>query len=164
MKSKVGLVLPLVGTAAVFALMMHTAVDVTTRALFNSPASSTLEYVKYWYLPMISSIGIMVAYADRSHVSVPLLYLRASESARMVMDTVRWLFTIVVFVPLSYFGFTLAVEKMRVGEYHATTLAWPGRFLIPALAAYATVYTIGEVIARVRGAQAPPRTTVEMQQ
>jgi TRAP-type C4-dicarboxylate transport system permease small subunit len=67
-----------ISTIVVFALMLHTLANVALRYVFNSPLGGTLEYVSYWYMPIVAFLGMILAKQARQIIEAPILFDRLS--------------------------------------------------------------------------------------
>lgn len=56
------------------AMTVHVVANGILRSFAGSPIEHTLEYVQYWYLPVIAMLGILSAQVRGRHITADLLY------------------------------------------------------------------------------------------
>lgn len=124
----------LVSVAAVvtIVLMLHMVVDVAGRFLANRPLAGTLEYVTYWWMPLIVFLGLGWAQYRKEHINVTLLTETLSDRTRKIADTIADVITLIVVALLVVFSFQGAEHSFAIGEAAlgtATVPIWPTRFV-----------------------------------
>lgn len=127
--------LALLGAIATLALMMHVAIDITLRNLFNQPVPATFEVVTNYY--MVSLAFIPLAWVERSGgmVSVEILDGFLSPRARAVSDRIVSLVTFVVYAILAWVTFQTAMRNTAIGSFlmanQMRVLTWPAYWIPP---------------------------------
>ena len=125
--------LAVVGAVAIALMMVHVAVDVTGRYVFNHPLPATTEIVSYYYMVMV--IALPFAYVTRSQGQIKVEMFTGWLPR-------RWLYLLeaaVGVVTLIYVGVLAwktgqeAINKTILGEVHdAGTIqlaTWPSRWV-----------------------------------
>lgn len=152
-----------VGMAAVIIMMIHVVLEVGLRSFFNAPIPGTLEMVTYWYMVLISFVGMWLAQQRNEHISVTLLVDRLGLGARRVIAVAGYCLTAVVLVLFIWFGFEGALQQMAVGEFSGSSRIpiWPMRFVVPIALTAWLVALIAQAIATIRRPQVLDRESID---
>lgn len=62
-----------VGGLLTIVMALHVAADVASRNLLNSPIPGTIEYITYWWMPMIVFLSVPYVEQKRAHITVTLM-------------------------------------------------------------------------------------------
>jgi TRAP-type C4-dicarboxylate transport system permease small subunit len=125
----------LVSVAAVVTLVLlaHMVADVAGRYLANRPIAGTLEYVTYWWMPLIVFLALGWAQYRSEHINVTLLTETLSDRSRRVAETLADGLSAVVVIILGVFAFQGAEHAFEISEAAlgtATVLIWPAKFIV----------------------------------
>ena len=134
-----------VAMAAVLGMVLLVVADVVMRGLFNSPIQGTLELMTYWFMVVISFLGMWLAQVKREHITVTMITDRLRGPAKMVFRVFSAILTVAFLAALGWYGLEAALINMARGEYTGAFRVpiWPMRFLVPiGLGAYAITLII----------------------
>lgn len=117
------------GIAAV-AMGLHVVADVVARNLFNEPIPGTLEYITYWWMPLIIFLAIPYVEQKKAQITVTLmsdaLHGRHKDQAHILITVVTLIiFALVVF--LAYASFTDALEIFQSSSGAVHVPIWLGK-------------------------------------
>lgn len=120
-----------VGALAIAALMINVVADVVSRTAFNKPVPATLEYVQYWWMPLIAFATWGFTQLSKEHIEAPLLYDRVTASAQRVWYLIGDALLLVAVGLIAYYSWPVAVDAQSMGEFAGAnnTPIWPARFL-----------------------------------
>lgn len=145
------------GAVALVALMLHTVGNALSRSITDSPWGGTLEYVEFWYLPLIAFMGMVTAQAQRGHVEARLLFDRLPATAQVIVQVVAYLLTLAIFLAFGYFS---ALEAMEARDLELTggiseIPIWQAMFVVPAAFFAMSLFVAGDLtrhVMSIRGA------------
>lgn len=145
-------VLEWIGMAAIIVMMFNVVLEVVLRTLFNSPIPGTLELVTFWYIVMISFIGMWLAQRRREHISVTLIFDRLTLRAQRIVAIAGNTLTAVLLVLFIWYGLQTAMRQAGLGEYTGATEfpIWPMRFVVPITLAAWLIVLIAQTIEVIR--------------
>lgn len=125
----------LIGSIAVFAMLLHIIVDVTARHLFHVPVQGTLEIVSYYYMVGLVYLAIPVVQARSQHIFVELFTTGLSRRMEQIIDGSVRVFTALALAFFAWITMKEAIYQTGVGtvvEAGTGTIAvWPTRWLLP---------------------------------
>ncbi|MFU8945490.1 TRAP transporter small permease [Mycetocola zhadangensis] len=129
-------IIEVVGALAIFAMTLHVLANVVGRFFFNQPLQGTLEYVQYYYMPILCFLGFVVAKYLKSHIEAPLIFDNLTWGNRRALVIVNAGLAVVTTALFAYF--TLTNEALHGLEVQATAgtstiPVWPVYFLVPAV-------------------------------
>jgi TRAP-type C4-dicarboxylate transport system permease small subunit len=130
---RINRILVSVAAAVTIVLMLHMVVDVAGRYLANRPIAGTLEYVTFWWMPLIVFLALGWAQYRSEHINVTLLTETLPDRARRVAETIADGISIVVVIILAVFAFQGAEHSFAISEAAlgtATVLIWPTKFVV----------------------------------
>lgn len=137
----------LAGVATV-GLMLHVVANALLRTFYQEPIRATLEYVQYWYVPVIALLGFVVAEGRRAHIEANLVFERLGSSSQVGVQLVTRLVALLAAAAFAYFSFGEAVEAMRTtrtaGSLRITV--WPVWFAVPLAFGLLTVSYLAGVV------------------
>lgn len=128
------------GAATLIVMMLNIGLDVLFRNTINSPIQGTYELVIYWYMVIITAVGIWAAQRKDDHITVTLITERLDEQSGLIHGIFTRAVSVIFLVIFSWYGMVMAIDRTRAGEYVGSNeiLIWPMRFLLPiAFFAYA---------------------------
>ncbi|OZD59767.1 hypothetical protein CH263_22470 [Rhodococcus sp. 06-1059B-a] len=67
-------VVEVVAGAVLIVMTMHVVANGLMRSFAGAPIEHTLEYVQYWYLPVIAMLGFLSAQMRGRHITADILY------------------------------------------------------------------------------------------
>jgi TRAP-type C4-dicarboxylate transport system permease small subunit len=119
-----------IGSLAAAVLMLQIVVDVTLRYIFNNPLRGTIEYVQFWWMPLLAAAGIFTAQARGEHIRMELVAAGAKPVVRRALGVLSALLTVVFVGLISWHSAVAAYGAMERGEATTSMRApiWPVRF------------------------------------
>ena len=81
----------LAASAAMIFMMLSTALDATSRSLFNFPLPGVYEFSEI-SMAIIVYLGLLWTQRDRKHIRVSLISDNKSKRKRLAIDGVGWFF------------------------------------------------------------------------
>lgn len=152
------------GMATVVIMMIHIILEVTFRSVFNAPIPGTLEWVQYYYIIIVSFVGMYVAQKRREHVSVTMITDRLGLRAKVIAILVGNLLTISTLIFFIWFGMQTALHQMEIGEVKGSgsslVVVWPARFVVPITL---TLFLIAAIAQSVRLFRSPREEIEEIE-
>lgn len=141
-------VLSSIAAVGIIGMMLHTIVHALARHLFNAPLPGTNELVTYWYMPIITLIGFVVAQWRNEHISVSLLFDRLRDRNQFEYVVFGRVLGILLCGGFVWFGLLEALESMRIGGKAGVTAipSWPVAFLVPASFSALAILYLREVL------------------
>lgn len=103
------------GSAALLAIMLLTTSDVIGRYFFNHPVLGALEITEFLVLILIFSF-LAHSQAQKSHVSVDLLFQHFPRTMRIIIDIINHLLCLGFMALIVWMGFERAMEIKEFGE------------------------------------------------
>ena len=138
-----------VTAAAVIVMMVHIVLHALMRSVFDAPIYGTNEIVEYWYLPVVSLLGIPAAQLQKEHITVTMLVERVRSSTASVLTVFACLLGALVSLGFAWFGWERALENMAIGSTADVSdiITWPVYFLVPLVfALLAVLYVLDAVV------------------
>lgn len=135
------------------AMMLHTVANAVGRYFFRTPMDGTNEVVAYWYLPVITLGGFIIALLRREHISVSLL----TDKLRVQNKKEYLIFTrvlgILLSLALAWYGLLEAISNFQIGMTAGVSSLpiWPITFLVPIVFVTLAVIFVLEIYLAVRG-------------
>jgi TRAP-type C4-dicarboxylate transport system permease small subunit len=133
-----------------FLMMLHTAVDVAGRTLFNHPLPGTTEIVSAYYMVAVAYLPWAWVTLNNGHIIVELFTRRCSPRTIFWLDVMAKVLTIVYVTVFTWQTEYMAVQQTRGGEaWEAATgylPVWPSRWLLPIAGFFMTAYLVLRVI------------------
>lgn len=134
--------------AVTFLMMAHITANALLRTFWNSPIHNTLEYVQYWYMPVIACLGFISAQHRGQHIAADMLFERLPKRAQPLVLGVLLATCAAVCAGFAWFGWNEAVDAYEIKKVAgvSTVPAWPAYFLVPVTFATLTVqFALGAV-------------------
>ena len=92
-------------------MAIHTALDVGLRNVANAPLPGTLNYVTYWWMPLLVFLVLAHAHMTDQHLTVTLASDGASGWPKRLAKIFSTVATLIVLASLSYFMVETAVDS-----------------------------------------------------
>jgi TRAP-type C4-dicarboxylate transport system permease small subunit len=143
-------VLMWLGIVAGFLMMIHTAIDVAGRTIFNHPLPGTTEVVSAYYMVAVAYLPWAWVALNNGHITVELFTRRASPRVIFWLDVMAKVLTIVYVSVFTWQTEYMAVQQTRGGEAWEAASSflpvWPSRWLLPIAGFLMTAYLVLRVI------------------
>lgn len=138
--------LALIGALGVMALLIHVALDVTLRNLFDRPIPATNEIASRYYMVLIAFLPLAWVERSNSMVSVEVLDEVLPKSAIRLSDILVALIATVIYGTIAWVCWLEAVDAWSAGSFvdvlgHKVAV-WPTYFLPPAGFGLAALVTL----------------------
>ena len=104
-----------IGCVALFFMMCLTVVDVIARYGFNSPLLGAFEMTEFLVLIMVFSF-LGYAQAQKSHVTVDILYDRFPKSVKRILSLFNYLIGFGVVFIIAWMGYEKAIDSFHTGD------------------------------------------------
>lgn len=144
----------IIASIGIVIMMLHILANVFTRYLFNSPLPNTLEYVSFWYLPIVSVLGFVLAKQANEFIDAPLIFDKLTWGNRRILVIMFSGMGLVVCSAYTYFTFVneaLHGLKVQTTGGVSSLPIWPVFFLVPVIFAILAVIYLVDLIKAVRG-------------
>ncbi|GAB3691204.1 TRAP transporter small permease subunit [Corynebacterium nasicanis] len=112
------------GIAAV-AMGLHVTADVVGRNLFNTPIAGTLEFITYWWMPVIIFLAIPYVEQKRAQITVTLMSDALTGRHKEVANIAITAVTLIIFLLVLYLAFNSFTDAMRIGQTSSGSVAVP---------------------------------------
>jgi TRAP-type C4-dicarboxylate transport system permease small subunit len=136
--------------AAGFLMMLHTAVDVAGRTLFNHPLPGTTEIVSAYYMVAVAYLPWAWVALNNGHITVELFTRRCSPRTIFWLDVMAKVLTVVYVSLFTWQTEYMAVQQTLSGEaWEASTgylPVWPSRWLLPIAGFFMTAYLVLRIV------------------
>jgi TRAP-type C4-dicarboxylate transport system permease small subunit len=135
-----------IGLVAAFAMMIHVAVDVTGRTVFNHPLSGTTEIVSGWY--MVACAYLPLAWITRhdNHIVAGVFQQIGTKWFAYWLEILVKVFLLVFICVFTWETYIRAVQQTAAGEvWQAATgfiPIWPSRWMLPLSGVVMIVYLL----------------------
>ncbi len=117
-----------------FLMMVHVAIDVIARNLFNAPLFGTIEIGSNYYMVAISYLPLAWIIKNEGHIIVELFTRKMSKAAVFKLDTYVAIVTFVYVSVIAFMGFENAIEQTEIFEQAESAwgfiAVWPARWLV----------------------------------
>lgn len=90
-ESRLACVTGSVAAAALLFMMVSTALDATSRSLFNFPLPGVYEFSEI-SMAIIVYLGLLWTQYDKKHIRVSIISERSSNRGRLAWESVAWFF------------------------------------------------------------------------
>lgn len=112
------------GIAAV-AMGLHVAADVVGRNVFNTPIAGTLEFITYWWMPVIVFLAIPYVEQKRAQITVTLISDALTGRHKDIAHLAVTIGSAVIFLLVLYLAYNSFSDAMRVGQTSSGAVAVP---------------------------------------
>ncbi len=115
------------------AMLVHVTANALMRSLLDRPIAHTLEMVEYWYMPLLTLLGFVVAQQRGQHIAADLLFERLSGGARTIVAVGGNLLGVVVCGAVTWYSFGEAQHARDIGAAAGLSdiPAWPVTYAVP---------------------------------
>ncbi|MFE3837212.1 TRAP transporter small permease [Pseudogemmobacter sonorensis] len=134
-------------------MILHITFDVVMRSFLNMPINGTVLIVSLFYMPAIVFLPLAMSERMNTHISVEILYDYLPRRARLVLDVLGNLLSIVILSALAWRAWLEAAKKFQIGaaeiEGGLRIATWPSYFLLPfgcALMATVLLWKTGMIV------------------
>lgn len=114
MESCLANVMGIISAAALIFMMLSTALDATSRSLFNFPLPGVYEFSEI-SMAIIVYLGLLWAQHDRKHIRISLISENKSLPGKQAWEAVGWffaaLFLLILAVPTIEGAYTSFLDK-----------------------------------------------------
>lgn len=112
-----------VAGVALLGILALTVADITRRSVFNNPVPGTVE-VTSLVLVVVVFLGVAHSEDLGDHISVDLLYVRAGERLKAVMDVIADILSVGVLGLLAFQLYHFTLRQIASGA-NTPVLRWP---------------------------------------
>lgn len=122
----------LIAAIACFVLLINVVLDVLGRWLFNHPVNGTIEYVSYWWMPIIVFLAFAAAQLRNEHIQIDYLVDHLPPATRKTVSIFCLSIAIITILALAYYALldALAAAEVKQAAYGtAEVLIWPIKFV-----------------------------------
>jgi TRAP-type C4-dicarboxylate transport system permease small subunit len=138
------------GLVAGFLMMMHVAVDVTGRTVFNHPFSGTTEIVSGWYMVAVAYLPWAWLTRHNNHIVAGVFERIGTERFGYWVEIVVKLFMLLYVGVFTAQTYERAIQQTRAGEVWEAAggfiPVWPSRWILPIAAGLMAVYLVLRII------------------
>jgi TRAP-type C4-dicarboxylate transport system, small permease component len=126
-------VLTVVGGLALIVMTLHVLVDVTARFFFNHAFITTIDYIRYWWMPAFGFVGVAAAQMTGEHVSIRILEEGVSPPHARLVRCFGSLMTALFYAGVMYYAGQQAIEHMERRQYAGTSglPTWQPELILP---------------------------------
>lgn len=121
----VTLVLATISGIAAVAMGIHVVADVVGRYFFNAPLAGTLEFITYWWMPVIIFLAIPYVEQKRAQITVTLMSDALSGRHKDIAHIAIAVVSLVIFALVLYLAYNSFADAMRIGQTSAGAVAVP---------------------------------------
>lgn len=123
-----------VAGAVLIVMTVHVVANGLMRSFAGAPIAHTLEYVQYWYLPVIAMLGFLSAQMRGRHITADLLYQALPRRVKPWVTAGTNAACAVVMCAFAWGTWGDAVHRYSIGQTAGLTdiPTWPVYFLLPA--------------------------------
>lgn len=108
--------LALISGVIIAVMAVHTASDVVLRNITNQPIPGTLNYVTYWWMPLLVFLVLAYAHISDQHLTVSLATEGATGRTYNFAKIFARVISLVVLFTLCYFMLTTATDSFSRTE------------------------------------------------
>ena len=138
---------------ALFVAAFHVIYDVAMRTL-GTPIIGTIEYVTYWWMPIIVVLSMAGACYAGEHLQATLLIDALPKAWQSVFGIIIPLVFFVVIAVMSYFLWMKGFHAQRIDEASLWSglkvLMWPTRFVVALGMSILALQILVDIAQRVR--------------
>ena len=122
-----------VAGVALVAMTVHVVANGIFRSFFGSPIEHTLEFVQYWYLPVIAMLGFLSAQLHGRHITADLLYQVLPGPVKRGVVVGSNSICAVVMCAFAWGTWHDALHRLEIRQTAGLTdvPTWPVHFLLP---------------------------------
>lgn len=131
-------------------MMLHIAIDVAGRVIFNQPLSGTTEIVSAYYMVAVAYLPLAWIARKDDHIVVELFTRKVSGRSRLYLDIFTHTVTLAYISFFAWQTSLAAMEETHVNEQwesaHGFIMVWPSRWLLPVSAFMMAAYLLLRII------------------
>lgn len=122
-----------VAGVALIAMTVHVVANGILRSFADSPIEHTLEYVQYWYLPVIAMLGFLSAQLRGRHITADLLYQALPGSVKRWVAVWSDMACAAVMCAFTWGTWHDALHRLEIRQTAGLSdvPTWPVHFLLP---------------------------------
>lgn len=113
---RVSIVFAVIGGILTVVMAIHVAADVTGRNFFNAPVQGTIEFITYWWMPMIVFLALPYVEKKRAQITVTLVTDSLTGSTRDRAAVVTKFVSIVAVLFVLYLAFLSFSSSFNIGQ------------------------------------------------
>lgn len=153
MKRSVGHIIDVVAAVALISMTVHVVANALLRSLASRPIQNTLEYVQYWYLPLIAILGFVSAQLRGRHIVADLIYQALPTSLKRGVSIATQSACAIVMAGFAWGTWHYALHSLQIGRTAGLTdiPTWPVHFLFPVAFLILSIDFMAEAIGKLRG-------------
>lgn len=138
-------------------MICHVVLNAFARSFFNNPVEGTNEYVSFWYMPIISLIGFLLATRRHEHIEVALVVDRLPRANQIELQLLSYLVVTVLSLAFAWYSFQEALDNLAIGLTGGVTgvVVWPVTFLVPVSFALIALTVLVYAVRLIRRGQLP---------
>ena len=126
--------LVVLGGICLIFMMLHIALDVALKYVFNSPIEGTLEIVSYYYMVGVVFLPLAMTELRHEHINVDLFVQMLPHRISSFFYAFGCLVSLVFFSVLAYQTYqdawhAYSVTEVMMGSIYVTI--WPARWILP---------------------------------
>lgn len=112
----VSIMFAVIGGILTVVMAIHVAADVTGRNFFNSPIQGTIEYITYWWMPMIVFLSLPYVERKRVQITVTLVTDSLTGVARHRAAVITKLVSIIAVLFILYLAILSFSDSFSIGQ------------------------------------------------
>lgn len=122
-----------VAGVTLIAMTVHVVANGILRSFAGSPIEHTLEYVQYWYLPVIAMLGFLSAQLRGRHITADLLYQLLPGQVKRWVTVGSNAVCAAVMCAFAWGTWQDALHRLEIRQTAGLTdvPTWPVHFLLP---------------------------------
>lgn len=122
-----------VAGVTLIAMTVHVVANGILRSFAGSPIEHTLEYVQYWYLPVIAMLGFLSAQLRGRHITADLLYQALPGWVKRWVTVGSNMVCAAVMCAFAWGTWHDALHRLEIRQTAGLTdvPTWPVHFLLP---------------------------------
>lgn len=117
--------LAITGGLVILVMMLQVALDVMARNLLNAPLPGTLDFIRFWWMPLIVFLSLPYVHLQGAHIEVTLLVDGARRSAHRISQIFASIVGFVTVTVFLYYGVAEAQFSANLKEAALGTAVVP---------------------------------------
>lgn len=97
-------------------MALHVTADVSGRNLVNAPITGTIEFITYWWMPMIIFLSIPFVEQKRAHITVTLVTDSLRGATKQRAAAIGKTVSIVIVVFVLYLAMLSFTDSVSIGQ------------------------------------------------
>ena len=119
---------------AVVLMMLHVALDVALRNLFNAPITGTIEIVANYNMAALAFLPLALIAREKGHIIVELFTGWMKPNPRSILDGLVAIVTVAYVSVFTWKALEVAIDKTRIRDAKEAGFGfvevWPARWLV----------------------------------